>query len=157
MATTEELKQVLKSTLENRGVMDELKAKIRAEIFNVLDDKSESKPVLCHENLLLNELIREYLEFNKYKYTSSVFLQETGQPQEALGRDFLAHELHITQDPTARSVPLLYGMLQHFMKTRGEGFVEQDTVAFDREAEHSDELENMQEPTVQPVVIRGGK
>eukprot|EP00731_Ephydatia_muelleri_P017758 Em0010g856a len=104
MATAEELKKVLKDTLEGRGVMEELRARIRAEIFNALDDKTENKPVLSHENLLLNELIREYLEFNKYKYSCSVFLQETGQPQEPLGRDFLAHELHITQEPTASSV-----------------------------------------------------
>ena len=32
----------------------------------------EQKPQLSRENLLLNELIREYLEYNNYLYTRSV-------------------------------------------------------------------------------------
>lgn len=60
--------------MEKRGVLGHLKARIRAEVFNALDDESESRPSLSHENLLINELIREYLEFNKYKYTASVLI-----------------------------------------------------------------------------------
>ena len=29
-------------------------------------------PAVCRENLILNELIREYLEFNQYSYTAVV-------------------------------------------------------------------------------------
>ncbi|XP_056662180.1 centrosomal protein 20 isoform X3 [Monodelphis domestica] len=72
MATVAELKAVLKDTLEKRGVLGHLRAKIRAEVFNALDDQGEKPPPLSHENLLINELIREYLEFNKYKYSASV-------------------------------------------------------------------------------------
>ncbi|XP_068942646.1 centrosomal protein 20 isoform X2 [Petaurus breviceps papuanus] len=72
MATVAELKAVLKDTLEKRGVLGHLRAKIRAEVFNALDDQGEKPPHLSHENLLINELIREYLEFNKYKYSASV-------------------------------------------------------------------------------------
>ncbi|XP_076793590.1 centrosomal protein 20 isoform X3 [Arvicanthis niloticus] len=74
MATVTELKAVLKDTLEKRGVLGHLKARIRAEVFNALDDEREPRPSLSHENLLINELIREYLEFNKYKYTASVLI-----------------------------------------------------------------------------------
>ena len=63
---------VVKETLENRGVMSQLKARIRAEVFRALDDQTETKPTLSNENLLINELIREYLEFNDYKYAASV-------------------------------------------------------------------------------------
>ncbi|KAH0632069.1 hypothetical protein JD844_020130 [Phrynosoma platyrhinos] len=65
MATITELKAVLKDTLEKRGTLGQIKARIRAEVFNALDDQSEPRPSLSHENLLINELIREYLEFNK--------------------------------------------------------------------------------------------
>ncbi|XP_051877916.1 LOW QUALITY PROTEIN: lisH domain-containing protein FOPNL [Pristis pectinata] len=81
MATVSELKAVLKETLEKKGVMGQLKARIRAEVFSALDDQSEPRPPLSHENLLINELIREYLEFNKYKYTASVLTAEAGQPE----------------------------------------------------------------------------
>lgn len=36
--------------------------------------QSVSKPELCQENLLINELIRDYLRFNQYKYTDSVLV-----------------------------------------------------------------------------------
>ncbi|XP_064317908.1 centrosomal protein 20 isoform X5 [Phalacrocorax carbo] len=64
--------EILKDTLEKRGALGQIKARIRAEVFNALDDQSEPRPPLSHENLLINELIREYLEYNKYKYASSV-------------------------------------------------------------------------------------
>ena len=63
---------MVKETLEHRGILNQLKARIRAEVFSALDDQTEEKPSLSNENLLINELIREYLEFNKYKYTASV-------------------------------------------------------------------------------------
>ncbi|XP_012866599.1 PREDICTED: lisH domain-containing protein FOPNL isoform X4 [Dipodomys ordii] len=76
MATVTELKTVLKDTLEKRGVLGYLKARIRAEVFHALDDDQEPRPPLSHENLLINELIREYLDFNKYKYTESVLMAD---------------------------------------------------------------------------------
>ncbi|XP_069426303.1 centrosomal protein 20 isoform X5 [Ovis canadensis] len=98
MATVAELKAVLKDTLEKRGVLGHLKARIRAEVFSALDDESEPRPSLSHENFLINELIREYLEFNKYKYTASVLIAESGQPVVPLDRQFLIHELNAFED-----------------------------------------------------------
>uniref|UniRef100_A0AAY5KR37 Centrosomal protein 20 n=1 Tax=Esox lucius TaxID=8010 RepID=A0AAY5KR37_ESOLU len=115
MATITELKCALRETLESRGVLGQLKARIRAEVFNALDDESEPRPTLSHENLLINELIREYLEFNKYRYTASVLTAESGQPEIPLDREFMANELKVVEDPSARSVPLLYGLLSHFL------------------------------------------
>ena len=65
---------VIKDTLENRGVLGQIKARIRAEVFKSLDDQTDSKPPLSNENMIINELIREYLEFNKYRYTASVMV-----------------------------------------------------------------------------------
>lgn len=65
---------VIKETLENHGTLGQIKARIRAEVFNALDDHSETKPPLSNENMIINELIREYLEFNQYKYSSSVLV-----------------------------------------------------------------------------------
>ncbi|XP_059887793.1 centrosomal protein 20 isoform X5 [Delphinus delphis] len=93
MATVAELKAVLKDTLEKRGVLGHLKARIRAEVFNALDDESEPRPLLSHENLLINELIREYLEFNKYKYTASVLIAEDHLQKEQ-GRSANTENLH---------------------------------------------------------------
>ncbi|XP_042638999.1 centrosomal protein 20 [Orycteropus afer afer] len=115
MATVTELKAVLKDTLEKKGVLGHLKARIRAEVFNALDDEREPRPPLSHENLLINELIREYLEFNKYKYTSSVLVAESGQPVVPLDRQFLIRELNAFEEPKDNTIPLLYGILAHFL------------------------------------------
>lgn len=106
---------VLKDTLEKRGVLGHLKARIRAEIFNALEDASEPRPSLSHENLLINELIREYLEFNKYKYTSSVLIAESGQPVVPLDRQFLIRELNVLEESKDNTIPLLYGILAQFL------------------------------------------
>jgi lisH domain-containing protein FOPNL len=44
MASHDELKTALMETLEKRGVVGELKAKIRQEIFAVLDESDVVKP-----------------------------------------------------------------------------------------------------------------
>ncbi|NXN93451.1 FOPNL protein, partial [Rhinopomastus cyanomelas] len=119
---------VLKDTLEKRGALGQIKARIRAEVFNALDDPSVPRPPLSHENLLINELIREYLEYNKYKYTASVLTSESGQPEVPLDRQFLARELNIVEDTSGKSVPLLYGMLSHFLRG-GEEESSQNTLA----------------------------
>ncbi|XP_049759812.1 centrosomal protein 20 isoform X1 [Elephas maximus indicus] len=122
MATVTELKAVLKDTLEKKGVLGHLKARIRAEVFNALDDEREPRPPLSHENLLINELIREYLEFNKYKYTSSVLVAESGQPVVPLDRQFLIRELNLFEEPKDNTIPLLYGILAHFLHGSKDGF-----------------------------------
>ncbi|XP_035404549.1 centrosomal protein 20 isoform X1 [Cygnus atratus] len=128
MATVVELKQALKEALEKRGVLGQIKANIRAEVFHALDDQSEPRPPLSRENLLINELVREYLEYNKYKYTASVLTAgsgsglrlchrcEAGQPEVPLDRQFLVKELNILEDANAKSVPLLYGIICHFLR-----------------------------------------
>ncbi|XP_068002955.1 centrosomal protein 20 isoform X3 [Melanerpes formicivorus] len=115
MATVTELKAVLKDTLEKRGALGQIKARIRAEVFKALDDQSVPRPPLSHENLLINELIREYLEYNKYKYAASVLTSEAGQPEVPLDRQFLAKELNIVEDTNGKSVPLLYGIISHLL------------------------------------------
>jgi len=76
------LKNVLRDTLEQKGVLNEVKAKIRAEIFTALDSENAGKPALSNENMIINEMIREYLEYNKYYNAASVLMTETGQPHE---------------------------------------------------------------------------
>uniref|UniRef100_A0A2K6F2A6 Centrosomal protein 20 n=1 Tax=Propithecus coquereli TaxID=379532 RepID=A0A2K6F2A6_PROCO len=96
MANVTELKAVLKDTLEKKGVLGHLRARIRAEVFNALDDDREPRPSLSHENLLINELIREYLEFNKYKYTASVLIADDHLRKEE-GKNTNSEDVRISQ------------------------------------------------------------
>ncbi|KAH7474379.1 Centrosomal protein 20 [Phytophthora ramorum] len=119
--TLSDLKEVLKDTLAARGSLDQIKARIRAEIFAALDDQDVPKPKLSNENLIINELIREYFEYNGYRHALSVFLPESGQPAEKpFDRQFLSSELNVTEDPRFTHVPLLYSMVASMQQSRNE-------------------------------------
>jgi len=111
MASIGELKEALVSTLDNRGVLGKLRAQIQTEIFLALDDPTVQRPSLPPENVIINELIREYLEYNQYNHALTVFLAESGHPDEKpFQREFLAKELRLEGDLRAMSMPLLYGL-----------------------------------------------
>ena len=114
-ATVEELKDVLRETLENRGALGNVRAHLRAEVSNALEDRTGLKrPDISNENLIINELIREYLVFNRYRSTLSVMLPESGQPDTPpFDRDFLARELRVRENDNSRKLPLLYTMLSN--------------------------------------------
>ena len=112
MTNVNELKDALKETLEERGVLNQIRALMRQSIFEAIESSDDKpKPKLTDENLIINELIREYLIYNNYLHTNSVFLAESGQPNEAFDRNFLSKELNIVEDSSSRKLPLLYSAL----------------------------------------------
>ncbi|EKX45240.1 hypothetical protein GUITHDRAFT_71548 [Guillardia theta CCMP2712] len=119
MSSLEELKDALRDTLAARGTLGDIQARIRAEIFNALEESEEAKPALSHENLIINELIREYLEYNHYKHTLSVLVPETGQPIEKINRTFLVQELGMREDSNSRQLPVLYNILARLKQEKG--------------------------------------
>ena len=58
MTSVEELKNALKETLEQRGVLNQIKAIMRQEIYDSIEKDDNPKPELSQENLLINELIK---------------------------------------------------------------------------------------------------
>ncbi len=123
------IKEELKSALERRGVISTLKSRIRSEIYHCLDSRVPSDPHMAtvdadapEENTIINELIREYLVFNGYTNTLSVFVPEARQPQRpALERVFLQSELGLhAEDPEASrtALPLLYAATSKLRRSR---------------------------------------
>lgn len=108
-----ELKDALRETLDRRGVLNTLRASIRSEIFNAMEDHDDSRAPLTEQNLLINELIREYLEFNNYKHSLAVFTPETGLPAEPLRRQFVSKQTGLPAHVGAsgQELPLLYALL----------------------------------------------
>lgn len=69
---------------------------MRAEIFHTLEGPQDNvlPPPLSNDNLLINELVRDYLSYNGYSNALSVFLSESGQPNDrALDRAFIRDEV----------------------------------------------------------------
>ena len=111
MTSVEELKNALKETLEQRGVLNQIKAMMRQEIYESIEKDDNPKPKLSKENLIINELIKEYLNYNNYSHSSSVFQTETGQPNDIYDRNSLSNELNIIEDESNKKHPLLYSIL----------------------------------------------
>eukprot|EP00948_MAST-09A_sp_MAST-9A-sp1_P004161 g4161.t1 len=101
MSDIEELRDAVLEALQANGTKKRLQASLRAEVYKILtqDDGrfgsgstnpaststtvagGVKKPECCVHNVVLNELIREYLEFNGLKQTASVFQLETNHPR----------------------------------------------------------------------------
>ena len=110
--TNEDLKFALKNSLEERGILNPIKALMRKAIFDAIDIDNFSKPKIPEENLIINEMIKEYLKYNNYNYSNQVFQSETGQPDNPFDRDYIEKELNINTDKTKNEKPLLYSILK---------------------------------------------
>ena len=111
MTTVEELKNALKETLEQKGVLNEIRAKMRQSIFEAIESDDKPQPKLSNENLIINALIKEYLDYNNYLHTASVFQAESGQPKDKIDRNFIANQLNIIENNQSQKVPLLYSII----------------------------------------------
>jgi lisH domain-containing protein FOPNL len=60
--------------------------------------------------MIINDLIREYMQYNNYSHSLSVLTPEAGMSEELLDRNLIAKKLKIVEDSESRKVPLLYGL-----------------------------------------------
>jgi len=86
------------------GYESQLKTAIVSEVRDHLR-ASQLSPAI------INELIREYLLFNDWGDTASVFIPEAGQPEIPFHRAFLAGRLRIQEDAITRQNPLLHALV----------------------------------------------
>lgn len=116
MDSIEKLKSSLKESLINKGILNEIKAHMRQEIYNILDNDNDNddinqKPKLTKENIIINELIKEYFNFNGFKFSSNVLQSEVGQTNNNLNRNDIIRELNIIENENNKNKPILYNIL----------------------------------------------
>ncbi|KAJ3217103.1 hypothetical protein HDU67_008480 [Dinochytrium kinnereticum] len=93
--TYDDLKMAVKESLDSRGVLADLKARLRAEIFKTIQDKGQ-RPAPAFETAVVNELIAEYLNYNGYSHSLSVFKAEVnGVSKPNRSREDVAMDLKI--------------------------------------------------------------
>ncbi|CCW60861.1 unnamed protein product [Phytomonas sp. EM1] len=121
MSGQESLRNAMRDALEADGTISHIKAELRAAVFRKLSgntgldvgskegDMGAIRPPDPPENLIINELIKEYLVFNGLEHTLGVFQLEAQVPVSQVPRKVLAVELNLGSAPT--SIPLLYSML----------------------------------------------
>ena len=105
----------MKESLINKGILNEIKAHMRQEIYNILDNDNDNdinqKPKLTKENIIINELIKEYFNFNGFKFSSNVLQSEVGQTNNNLNRNDIIRELNIIENENNKNKPILYNIL----------------------------------------------
>ncbi|XP_058591871.1 centrosomal protein 43 isoform X2 [Neofelis nebulosa] len=133
-----ELRDLLVQTLENSGVLNRIKAELRAAVFLALEEqeKVENKTPLVNESLrkflntrdgrLVAGLVAEFLQFFNLDFTLAVFQPETSTFQGLDGRENLARDLGIIEAEGTVGGPLLLEVIRRCQQkekgsTNGEG------------------------------------
>ncbi|CAH8647173.1 unnamed protein product, partial [Heterobilharzia americana] len=111
MASSDDLKNYLRTALSDDGFLREMKADIMKRIFEKIRNQSpevKTPPVSdTHSNmkLLINELIIEYLKFESLSFTESVFRTESGHGNtHSLPRRFVCQALQIKPTVNIKSL-----------------------------------------------------
>ena len=60
--------------------------------------------------MLVNELIREYLRYNGYGHTLSVFNAEANLQKDVPDREYIVDQLALNTKQYPQNIPLLYGL-----------------------------------------------
>ena len=116
-----DLPGLIRANLERKGILRELKAKLRAEVYHMLEDKSIPCPSKGEGSIFLAyELIRDFLQTFQLRNTESVFNEESGQPRESrVDRHFIGEELGINLiDDESKDIPLLVMLVDHLLRLK---------------------------------------
>ncbi|XP_013184602.2 centrosomal protein 20 [Amyelois transitella] len=111
LTSERELIEGIKELLKKNGHLSKLQAEMRAKVTQALQERQLPKgsvpPAPSGEVLLVNELIREYLEWNGYLYTATVMTSEAVLPKEKKSRANLCLEVGVRDDERSSALPLL--------------------------------------------------
>ncbi|XP_033861143.1 centrosomal protein 43-like isoform X2 [Acipenser ruthenus] len=141
MSATEEdteLRDLLIQNLETSGVLNKIKAELRAAVFLALEEqeKVENKTPLVNESLkkflntkdgrLVASLISDFLQFFNLDFTMAVFQPEISTLNGLESRDAVARELGIPDTEATKGAPLLLELMKRGRhKDRGSSFAEE--------------------------------
>ncbi|KOC62882.1 LisH domain-containing protein FOPNL [Habropoda laboriosa] len=95
---------------------------MRTEVIKLLDNSTKGnktqfpKPPL--DIIFLNELIREYLDWMGYKYSSTVFISECDLSKQPLDRSLLLQSLGLKESESSINLPLLCNIIETFKNLR---------------------------------------
>ncbi|NWW65598.1 FR1OP protein, partial [Ifrita kowaldi] len=128
-----ELRDLLVQTLESSGVLNKIKAELRAAVFLALEEqeKIENKAPLVNESLksflgtkdgrLVAGLVAEFLRFFNLDFTLAVFQPESSTLNGLDGRENLARDLGITEAEGTVGGPLLLEVVRKCQQKKISG------------------------------------
>lgn len=128
----EEMKNLVIQSLETRGVLGQIRAKLRSSVFKIVDEQDQKFNMGCGlkwENpslykisdtkcgTLVAELMREFMEFFKMDYSLSVFIPECSISPERLKREEIFAKLGLKSNSVISEFPMLYFILHYFCES----------------------------------------
>ncbi|XP_001603530.1 lisH domain-containing protein FOPNL [Nasonia vitripennis] len=123
MATGKDLIDAIRTSLEADGELGQIKAEMRTKVMKLLEGSQRSSgsklPKSPQEVLILNELIREYLDWMGYKYTSTVLVSECELSKQPLDRSFITKDLGTVETEKTKELPLLFCLVETFKELKG--------------------------------------
>ncbi|XP_026146648.1 FGFR1 oncogene partner-like isoform X3 [Carassius auratus] len=139
MSATEEdteLRDLLIQNLENSGVLNKIKAELRAAVFLALEeqDKVGNKTPLVNENLkkslntkdgrLVAGLVTDFLQVFNLDFTLAVFHTEISTLNGLDSSDTLSKELGISETAVNKNTPLLLELVKRGRHKEGDRLIE---------------------------------
>ena len=122
--TNDTLVAALKETLNRSGTYEDVRAQLRASVLLKMNEslpvskgqpQTNKQPI---ENVLINELIAEYLSFNGYHSTLCVFSTESKtEKSSVLGREFIRAELGLNNTDT-NPLAMMYEVIEGMKSSR---------------------------------------
>ncbi|XP_047243355.1 FGFR1 oncogene partner isoform X6 [Girardinichthys multiradiatus] len=124
-----ELRDLLIQNLENCGVLNKLKAEMRAAVFLAMEDqdRQENKTPLINENLkkclntkdgrLMASLIMDFLQVFNLDFSLAVFQPEINSLNGLDSRDLVCRELGLSDSELNRNSPVLLELVRRGRQT----------------------------------------
>ncbi|XP_019874876.1 centrosomal protein 20-like [Aethina tumida] len=115
----ENILNCVKNYLESDRSLGPLRGQIRDAVTSILSKNSSAfkPPEVPDEVRIVNELIREYLNWNGYYYTEKMLSKESGQTNRRLDRNELTDQLNVLDDERTVKIPIMYYIVSSFQKS----------------------------------------
>jgi hypothetical protein len=130
----EEMKNLVIQSLETRGVLGQIRAKIRSSVFRIVDEQDQKSNMGCglkweNQNLykisetkcglLVAELMREFMECMKMDYSLSVFIPECSISPERLKKEEIFYKMGLKLNlmNSFGDVPILHYIIYYFLES----------------------------------------
>lgn len=152
MSATEddtELRDLLIQNLDNSGVLNKLKAEMRAAVFLAMEDQDrlENKTPLVNENLkkclntkdgrLVASLLQDFLQVFHLDFTLAVFQPEINSLNGLEGREAVCRELALCPSQLNRNCPLLLELVRRGRQTHSQGNTESNKGPSQKQTAHA--------------------
>lgn len=126
----EDMKNLLIQALETRGVLGQVRAKLRSSVFKIVDDQDQKFNMGCGlkwENqqlykitekklgLLSAEMIREFMELLKMDYSLSVFIPECSISPERIRKEEILDKIGLRINESLQELPIIYIIIFYFL------------------------------------------